>query len=194
MPIKNETVYNRSLMWRFIVFNACKTKKLRMILALIAGVLALGFSVFGILQNGVSSVYSVFAVAILALFAALNFRWFVAPYLQYRRVTGGKDITLSYENLFFKNCSNLEFTGVLSCESRGDALRLEGCKNITFQSYMATSGAMAAFADGGGNENVVFRSFISSYTKEVAKLTGSGVTIQNTIVENKAVYPVYDGQ
>jgi len=97
MPIKNETVYNRSLMWRFIVFNACKTKKLRMILALIAGVFALGFSVFGILQNGGSSVYSAFAVAILALFAALNFRWFVAPYLQYRRVTGGKDITLSYE-------------------------------------------------------------------------------------------------
>ncbi|MBR7143032.1 MAG: hypothetical protein IKD06_05785 [Clostridia bacterium] len=110
------------------------------------------------------------------------------------KATGNGDITLSYENLFFKNCSNLEFTGVLSCESRGDALRLEGCKNITFQSYMATSGAMAAFADGGGNENVVFRSFISSYTKEVAKLTGSGVTIQNTIVENKAVYPVYDGQ
>ncbi|MBR7143034.1 MAG: hypothetical protein IKD06_05795 [Clostridia bacterium] len=110
------------------------------------------------------------------------------------KACGNGDITLPIENLVFKNCNNLEFTGVLSCESRGDSLRLEGCSNMIFHSYMSVSGYKAALTDGGGNENVVFESFVSSLTKEAPKLTGNGITIKNAVIEDNTTYTVYPAE
>lgn len=59
---------------------------------------------------------------------------------------------------------------------------------------MSVSGYKAALTDGGGNENVVFESFVSSLTKEAPKLTGNGITIKNAVIEDNTTYTVYPAE
>ena len=96
MPIVNETVYNKEAMRSFILFNAVKTKKWRMLLSVLAGLVAFAASVLGMIQNGVKSVYAMFCLALLFLFASLCSRWFLAPYFQYKKTTNGRDVALSF--------------------------------------------------------------------------------------------------
>ena len=97
MPIKNRTVYDKHAMRRFVLFNALKNRRIRLILVLIFGTLGLAACAVRIAQNGFASTDGLLGVALLGLLALLAVRWFISPYFRYGKTVGSWTITLSYE-------------------------------------------------------------------------------------------------
>lgn len=97
MPIKNHTTYDKHAMHRFVLFNAVKNRRIRMILVLIFGTLGLVGCFVRIGENGIASTDGLLFAALLGLLALLAFRWFILPYSRYGKTVKSWTVTLSYE-------------------------------------------------------------------------------------------------
>ena len=97
MPIKNRTVYDKHAMRRFILFNAVKNRRIRLILVSVFGTLGLLVCLVRISQNGIATTDGLLFAALLGLLTLLMCRWFISPYLRYGKTVKSWAITLSYE-------------------------------------------------------------------------------------------------
>ncbi|MBO7170589.1 MAG: YcxB family protein [Clostridia bacterium] len=97
MPIKNQTTYDKHAMRRFILFNAVKNRRIRLILVSVFGTLGLLVCLVRIGENGLASTDGLLFAALLGLIALLAFRWFISPYFRYGKTVKSWTITLSYE-------------------------------------------------------------------------------------------------
>ncbi|MBO5110122.1 MAG: YcxB family protein [Clostridia bacterium] len=97
MPIHNSTVYNKRAMMAFILFQAFKTRRIRLVIAVVLGVVGLSVCSYGVWMSGANSGYTALGAVLLCLLVLLAFRWFIGPYLAYGKTVRSWTVTLNYE-------------------------------------------------------------------------------------------------